>query len=970
MPRILSSDPMAGDSMKPPSGRVLSSDPNAGDRMKGGATSQEASGTHPILAMLARLAGGVGSAVASPADITVAGTAIPAAIAGGSESLAEWLEGSPQDPKRIGMESAIGAIPFAKVVKEGSILAKMLKAGAIGGTSEGGRELAKGESLDPVSIATQAGLGAGTFGLLHSLMGLRGAKAPSAAPEVGPPVITREGDAKIFRMSPTPAPAGTAAPSPQAQHFFRENIRGDLEKSMNKIVPSGKDMVSSLDQAKNDALKIAQKNSAQATREGRALTSQEQTADMQQLRAEIAAATKRQAVADKATTAARLLKDAEKRGFVKGDPSFGTSESGKTASGVNVSKRTPLIDPNAETDDMGGGGRGSSRNPGYVPKNPLDELMKTLGMNPENTSRPGLPISNQPDAPWGGARLPITPPAKAGEWPSVAEPPATAIESQAVKTDPIGEPAPVAPQMAQDASGATQTGQSDSPLLRIFKSRQGATGANYRLAKDAVKAGEIPSADYARDTHLISLGKTPEGPLAPRAAPDLMDQFQATQGPKQSFDWPEVGGKQVLDPATGSHVQVPEVQGGMTEPPATNPDAGASMADDAPDWVKEQSKLVDENGPSVLDRLKGQSGAMNPALLKFLAGGTGAVIGAPVGAYLDPDDPNAALKGAAAGGVLGYAGSQGAHELINWRNAGLLGNPLAQGKKALSDIGTAINTGAEDIMSGQKTRGVNTLRELLRVPTNLKNLKEGMLHPELAEDVLGDAAKPAMAKTRDALGLVTRPFAGMQYATSQAMQRAGRTPDEARRALMLGSPLEERYKGDLLDKAGVYDTAQKLLDLQKYPVVRALRPFARIGTNIAVRGAQRVPGLSMFTGDPETRVARTLLGGGALAAGAIVGANDTADEEQGDESTAPWLRGLRRAALASYGVPFSIGEGLTGPHGIRDLYYMTPGVSATIPPFGPKDTATDFAKKFGKRWLDQMIPDWLNPEDTSSEAQR
>lgn len=918
--------------------------------MQGGpaAPAAPASTNHPILAMLARLAGGVGSAMASPADITIAGTAIPAGIAGASESLAEYLEGSDQDPKRIGMESAIGAIPFGKLVKEGSLLAKMLKAGAIGGTSEAGREVARGEDINIPSIGGQAALGAGTFGLLHSLMGLRGAKAAAGPTETTPPVITREGDTKIFRVPPSKNPTAAPAPSPQAVHYFRENIRDPLQKSMNAIVPSGEDMVGSLDQGKQDALKIATKNRLSNVATERSLTNQESAADLQQLRKDLADAAKAAKESTAAATATRLRQEALDKGFVPGDPSYGTSESGKTPGGVTVSKRQPLIDPNAGGDDAGGGGSQVT-----APRNPLDILMDKLGMNPTRVSQPELPISQHPDAPWGGARLPIEPP-KVGPsgW---VEPPATAVESQAVATDPVGPPAPASQGSRdptpvgdahippQDAPGATTGPAPESALLRWFKTPQGATGANYGAAKAGVKTGDAATAALARDQHLIQLGRPPEGPLA-----DPSFRFGL------SGDVPPISG------------DVPPIQGGMTEPPPQamtgNPDAGASLAADALDWIKEQSSAV--------DRMKRESGQINPALLKFLGGASGAVVGAPVGAYMDPDDPNAAVKGAVAGGVLGYAGSQGANELINWRNAGLLATPAAQGKKPLSDISAVMAQAAEDMLSGNKQRGANTVRELLRVPTNAQTLWQGLKHPELAEDVLGDAAKPMLDRSRGALGWVARPFAGMQHMSSQIMQRAGATPEEARRTLMLGSPMEERVKGDLLDRAGAYDAAQKLLDLQKYPVVRALRPFARIGTNIAIRGAQRIPGLSMVTGDPSTRVARTALGAGAMGLGALVGASDTQAQDAGEEPTSPLLRGLRRAALASYGLPFTLGESLAGPRGIRDLIYMTPGTTETIPPPAPQDTLTSYGKKFGKRWLDQLIPDWANPEATSSEAQR
>lgn len=77
------------------------------------------------------------------------------------------------------------------------------------------------------------------------------------------------------------------------------------------------------------------------------------------------------------------------------------------------------------------------------------------------------------------------------------------------------------------------TPEAPPDLIQILRTRVGATGKNYRLARDAAKSGEIPSAGFAREAHLREQaalrGQTPEAPApVPPAPTSWMDDEAAT----------------------------------------------------------------------------------------------------------------------------------------------------------------------------------------------------------------------------------------------------------------------------------------------------------------------------------------------------------------------------------------------------------------------------------------------------------
>lgn len=158
-----------------------------------------------------------------------------ALISGGGELLAEGVEGSLFNPEeslatkaaRIGTEAALGAVPAAKLIKEGRVAASALRGGLFSGVGEAGREFARGDDLDPGAIATSSVIGGTLTGGLSKLLG-----GTKAAPAVAPAVETATGRLvrpggeivaeKALPVSPLPAP--TTRPTP-----------ADLTKTMNPV---------------------------------------------------------------------------------------------------------------------------------------------------------------------------------------------------------------------------------------------------------------------------------------------------------------------------------------------------------------------------------------------------------------------------------------------------------------------------------------------------------------------------------------------------------------------------------------------------------------------------------------------------------------------------------------------------------------------------------------------------------------
>lgn len=181
-----------------------------------------------------RVVSGVASGVASASPGV--GTLVGAGLAGGGESLAEFIEGSEQNPYRIGAEAALGAVPFGRWLgaargARGAVAAgrDFLAGGLASGVGEAGREWAEGEEMNPLAIgATTVGGGAlgATIGagVRHFTSPVDAPALPKIDPITKTNVKTKGGTVAVEHA--TPPTEGARRFSNQAEYEEFKRIQG------------------------------------------------------------------------------------------------------------------------------------------------------------------------------------------------------------------------------------------------------------------------------------------------------------------------------------------------------------------------------------------------------------------------------------------------------------------------------------------------------------------------------------------------------------------------------------------------------------------------------------------------------------------------------------------------------------------------------------------------------------------------
>lgn len=503
----------------------------------------------------------------------------------------------------------------------------------------------------------------------------------------------------------------------------------------------------------------------------------------------------------------------------------------------------------------------------------------------------------------------------------------------------------------------------DTPLTQLFKSPVDAVAAARPMGP--FQEGQNPVSPLANQQLGVALSaEAQRAGLPTTRGANLAGFLKSRVSPQITADLSE------SKPPTPGVTPPPPVEAPGQVPPPDVPAVTGISENERVNRLAELQKLMNAQ-PEDIQQMHSGLGVpglpeLTPEVRSRLASIlTGSAVGGTLGAGIDEEDPLVGgAYGALAGGILGHAYGQGAGEaltkgldpaaqrseglqnLLHWRNAGLLSGP-AQLKKPLSDFGTYLTTMVEKGFGnepGGREVGRNLARELfLSTPTNVRNYIAALKDPRLAKEATNELAKTLGVDSEGPLGLVARPFGAAQYATQMAMERAGVSRDEAIKRLFLGQPDTEAF--------------QKFLGLQKSPYFRAIMPFQRIYTNLAEQGLQRIPGVNMLMGPEDTRLVRGLTGGAALATGAAQGALDqSAEEADPTDVTSPMIRGLRRAALGPLAIPYMLGETMTGPTGLRDLYYSIPGLHGALGAPGTKQSLYDYLKSFAKGQLEQMLP--------------
>lgn len=169
--------------------------------------------------------GGAGLVSSLAADEPGLGTLLGGGVNALGETVAEGMEGSPLNLKRIAAEGALGMVPMGKIMPAaGTMTRAAVGGGALAATGEGAREYTTSGELDPSRIGESALVGGVTAGALNGLLGkFFGTKsAPtSSAPdlEVQPTAHTGPGtfetrfgaNGKVINRAPSkpiPTPRG------------------------------------------------------------------------------------------------------------------------------------------------------------------------------------------------------------------------------------------------------------------------------------------------------------------------------------------------------------------------------------------------------------------------------------------------------------------------------------------------------------------------------------------------------------------------------------------------------------------------------------------------------------------------------------------------------------------------------------------------------------------------------------------
>jgi hypothetical protein len=277
-----------------------------------------------------------------------------------------------------------------------------------------------------------------------------------------------------------------------------------------------------------------------------------------------------------------------------------------------------------------------------------------------------------------------------------------------------------------------------------------------------------------------------------------------------------------------------------------------------------------EMDTNYLRRINDPRGAIDPRLALT----TGATVAGGLGGAALAEDTNPI-----AGGILGALAGAAVTNPATALKAAQTARMTAMLSGAAVPKSMAGNAGA--FLTAAAERGSTApLMEAARLPTNLKNLAQGWKHQ----------ANPAGIGGMGRVNVFGRAMGAMDEMTTQALQRAGLTLEEAQRLLLTApNPLGNGRVANILNT----------------PTGRALVPFQRTPFNGFAEGVQSINELAPGSGAGAARRGLTL---GAGAAGAVAG-------EQTDN---PLLLALLAAFAGPRALPFAAGAGLTaGPQVIE-----------------------------------------------------
>ena len=810
-----------------------------------------------------------------------------AAAGGGGEAAAQWMEGSLGDDTsaaRIGAETALGAVPFGRVLKQGKAGLSAIRSMLFGGVGEAGRTYAAGEEFDR-DAALRIGATAVGSGVLGGFLGgkVHGTPKPPTEPAVEAP--------------------------PTAGRVYPAGVQPK------KITGPERDQISQFNQAMGAKVKRTEDEYDEFQRLD---MHQPSRADLRQITSEqdrLVKSFQKDIDDEEAAEAIRLAREAA--GATQKKQSFSATQSAKT--GPNTSERMTTT---------------------FKPKDPDDP---TLPRDPEDPATllddPATPSAKSKRAPKAGPRV-YTPDELMLDYPSGTV--ANAMRGtmkDADYTDFMRQR-----QEALGKRGGTPTPTSTEDFSKkpgtyaFFK----AQGMSNEEAVAAVKAAKAGPATVPTGTAALNEPPPAKSPETPNFR-DVM-RFFATKKDGGGFATRKGAAGAAYGQAQKARTageDIPEdlyqaLRAGATK---AKPKPIEAVAPPPPDWQAEVLADIEERSKQkgLLDGLlnlkDNQKGAIGQELLTTLGLGTaGALTGAAVA-----DDP---MTGAVGGFAIGagvpqilkslgapaaiadQAESMASVEGVKKTASAIIKHlPMLQRFNYLADStglpanaiagpwGSIFTGGLEAGLSGDP-RGWK-LMQLALSPSALKQelkpayeeAKQLVIKGETSQEGWRSAAEIGEGIGENAnLGVRTLSLPGQFMTTGDVLARrlaqlAGFSPDEARR-MTLTSEAEFKFP-------------RQLQNLGKGSTLgQAIIPFRRTPVNIGEQGAIRTPGLGYLIQrkrgdlkqDLRTQAVQQLLLGPAAAVGGYVAGSNAHDPNS-------WLGKTERKMVSNLGGRYSLLSG-------------------------------------------------------------